>query len=135
MNVKSMLAGVLVGLVAGSCGTAFAEPYPFQTRTLDIRKTEWLRVDFEGGLPEEAELGPKAEIQPELGRDGSRALVSSGQGIIATFPIPQTRVGQCRFDVMLDLAEALGAALADVLAVDDALGSFQLHLKGRFTFE
>ncbi len=100
--VRLLLLAVMAGAVA-SHGPA-AEPYAFKSRPRDPEKTVWLEVDFEGSLPEKAELGANAKVEEKVGTKGSKALVSTGKGLIARFPIPKTNVDVSRFDLSVDYA-------------------------------
>jgi len=77
------------------------EPYPFKTKPREIKTDVWLKIDFEGSLPEAATLGT-GTIEPEIGAKKSKGLVSKKKGTIAKFPIVKFNVGISRFDLALE---------------------------------
>ncbi|MFH1267966.1 MAG: hypothetical protein ABIK89_19790, partial [Planctomycetota bacterium] len=78
------------------------EPYPFKTKPHEVKKEVWLKVDFEGDLPQGAQLGDNAKIEDRRGAGNTKGLVSSKKGVIAKFPIMKPDVGISRFDLTLD---------------------------------
>lgn len=98
--------GFLCGWLAGLASSGMAaEAYPFKTQPREFPATEWLRVDFEEGLPAGAQLGDGVTIEDGAGTNGSRGLVSRKKsGLVAKFPIQEFDVGISRFDLTLDFA-------------------------------
>ena len=86
-----VLLGALASFMLSTHAPAI-EPYPFKTKPREVDKVEVLKIDFEGSLPEGAELGKNAKVEEKGGRDGSKGLLSKGKGLVIKIPIKQSKV-------------------------------------------